>query len=425
MKILQSILLLTLIITLHAQSQSIIVTEINYNSDTTMNSGDWFEIYNAGTTTVNLGGWKFSDRNDNNEYIFPTGTNLQANKYLVVVNDIAKFTAMYPTVTNYIGAFSFGLSNNWDKIRLYNQAGTLMYEVTYLDSAGWPKGADGRGRTLEYKGGGLDPNLYSSWFDGCMFGSPGKAWSACNPEIVISEINYNSDTLYDCEDWFELHNETNSPIVLTGWRVSDSKDSNQYTIPVLTFPPNGYLVLARKLEKFSVIHPNVTNVIGNLGFSLANGGETIRLYNAQGKLNFSVHYRDTLGWPVEADGGGYTLELINPQGKMNEASNWKIGCFLGSPGKAFNANDCLPNSVETVYHSMLSSVQVINHNQLLVQSQSDRSVEIRLSDLTGRVWLNDSFYKTKTFQTEVPAGLYIVSIYDGYHFSHVKVLLSR
>ncbi|MFN5214672.1 MAG: lamin tail domain-containing protein, partial [Bacteroidota bacterium] len=190
------------------QAQNIIVTEINYHSDSTMDSGNWFEIYNAGTTTVNLGGWKFSDRDDINEYIIPTGTNLQANKYLVVVNDIAKFTTMHPTVTNYVGAFSFGLSNNWDKIRLYNQAGVLAYSVTYLDSAGWPKCADGRGRTLEYKGGGLDPNLYSSWFDGCMFGSPGKAWSPCNPDIVISEINYNSDTLYDCEDWFELHNET-------------------------------------------------------------------------------------------------------------------------------------------------------------------------------------------------------------------------
>lgn len=408
-----------------AQAQNIIVTEINYHSDTTMNSGDWFEIYNAGSTTVNLGGWKFSDRNDANEYIIPTGTNLQANKYLVVVNDIAKFTAMYPTVTNYVGQFNFGLSNNWDQIRLYNQAGTLMYQVTYLDSAGWPKGADGRGRTLEYKGGGLDPNLYSSWFDGCMFGSPGKAWSPCNPDIVISEINYNSDTLYDTEDWFELHNETNAPINLTGWRVSDSKDSNQYVIPVLTFPANGYLVLARKLAKFNVIHPNVTNVIGDLGFSLSNGGESIRLYNAQGKLNFSVHYRDTLGWPIEADGGGYTLELIDPKGRMNEASNWKIGCFLGSPGKAFNPNDCLPSTVETVYHTMLSSVLIINNTDILVQSLSDKPLELRVMDITGRMILNDSFYKSKNIQTSLPQGLYIISVNDGYHQQNVKAILGK
>ncbi len=405
------------------QAQSIIVSEINYHSDTTMNSGDWFEIYNAGTSTVNLGGWKVSDNNDLSEYIIPTGTSLQAGKYLVIVKDIVRFTTIYPGVTNYIGAFLFSLGNSSDMIRLYNQGGTLVYSVTYMDTLGWPKGADGRGRTLEYKGGGLDPNIYSSWFDGCMFGSPGTGWTPCNPSIVISEINYKSDTAYDCDDWFELHNETNATINLTGWRLSDSKDSNQFVIPVVSFPANAYLVFARKINKFSAIHPTVTNVIGGLGFSLSNGGESIRLYDAQGKINFSVHYRNSYGWPVEADGGGYTLELIDPKGKMNEASNWKKGCFLGSPGKAFNPNDCLPNTVETIYHDMLTSVQVINNKEILIRSQSDRELTLLVSDMSGRTLLSDAFYGQKRYTTQLPTGFYIVTVSDGYTHQNVKVVL--
>jgi hypothetical protein len=405
------------------QAQNIIVTEINYHSDSTMDSGNWFEIYNAGTTTVNLGGWKFSDRDDINEYIIPTGTNLQANKYLVVVNDIAKFTIMHPTVTNYVGAFSFGLSNNWDKIRLYNQAGVLAYSVTYLDSAGWPKCADGRGRTLEYKGGGLDPNLYSSWFDGCMFGSPGKAWSPCNPDIVISEINYNSDTLYDCEDWFELHNETNNPLNITGWKLYDSEDTNQFVIPVVTIPANEYLVFAKNITKFNVIHPNVTNMIEYSGFSLSNGGEAIRIFDEAGLINFSVYYRDTLGWPEEADGGGYTLELIDPKGRMCEASNWKKGCFLGSPGKAFNQNDCLPSTALSPVLDALTTVSVLNGTQIQIESGSDRMVSLRLIHINGSVVLDKSFNGSSQITPDIPTGLYIISINDGYRQQHIKAFL--
>jgi hypothetical protein len=330
---------------------------------------------------------------------------------------------MHPTVTNYVGAFSFGLSNNWDKIRLYNQAGVLAYSVTYLDSAGWPKCADGRGRTLEYKGGGLDPNLYSSWFDGCMFGSPGKAWSPCNPDIVISEINYNSDTLYDCEDWFELHNETNNPLNITGWKLYDSEDTNQFVIPVVTIPANEYLVFVKNITKFNVIHPNVTNMIEYSGFSLSNGGEAIRIFDEAGLINFSVYYRDTLGWPEEADGGGYTLELIDPKGRMCEASNWKKGCFLGSPGKAFNQNDCLPSTALSPVLDALTTVSVLNGTQIQIESGSDRMVSLRLIHINGSVVLDKSFNGSSQITPDIPTGLYIISINDGYRQQHIKAFL--
>jgi hypothetical protein len=42
---------------------------------------DWIEIYNAGTNTVNLSGWKLADRN--NQWEFPA-TNLPPNRFLVV-----------------------------------------------------------------------------------------------------------------------------------------------------------------------------------------------------------------------------------------------------------------------------------------------------------------------------------------------------
>jgi len=36
----------------------------------------------------------------------------------------------------------------------------------------------------------------------------GVAYTPCNPDIVFSEINYNSSLLKDAGDWVELHNTT-------------------------------------------------------------------------------------------------------------------------------------------------------------------------------------------------------------------------
>ena len=49
---------------LSAESQ-IIVTEVNYNSDSTTNSGNWFEIYNNSAASVNLNGWQATDLSGN------------------------------------------------------------------------------------------------------------------------------------------------------------------------------------------------------------------------------------------------------------------------------------------------------------------------------------------------------------------------
>src|SRR5687768_13304803 len=84
----------------HAQliSGSLIVNEINYNSDSTTESGDWFELFNTSSSDVNIGGWSIRDSDNANIYTFLPGTVVSGSGYLVVVNDIPAFTAFYPTV---------------------------------------------------------------------------------------------------------------------------------------------------------------------------------------------------------------------------------------------------------------------------------------------------------------------------------------
>ena len=63
---------------------------------------EFIELYNRGTTAVDLSGWKLTQGVD---YTLPAGTTIAAGGYLAVVADAATFHAKYPTVTNYVGGW--------------------------------------------------------------------------------------------------------------------------------------------------------------------------------------------------------------------------------------------------------------------------------------------------------------------------------
>ncbi len=53
--------------------KKIVINEINYNSTDDFESGDWIELYNRSVDSVNIGGWYFSDSDDDHKFIIPTG----------------------------------------------------------------------------------------------------------------------------------------------------------------------------------------------------------------------------------------------------------------------------------------------------------------------------------------------------------------
>lgn len=317
------------------KAQSVIFSEINYNSDSTMNSGNWVELYNKTTSSIDISGWYLKTML-NTSYTIPTGTSLAANSYIVIVQDLIKFNSIYSGVTNNIGSSLLDFGNNGDSIQLYDATNSLIVYVAYKDTGSWPRGADGYGHTLELNNFNGNLNSGNNWFDGCMFGSPGVGYSPCNPSIVFSEINYNSSLLMDAGDWLELHNTTAVDISLNGYTLKDSKDSNIFIFPSgLTLASNGYREIVQDVTKFINRHSSLTNFNGPFPFGFKSKGEAIRLFGSDGKLKFSVVYDNKLPWPVTPDSGGYTLELLDEHGKMDNAENWFAGCPEGSPGWPF------------------------------------------------------------------------------------------
>lgn len=158
-------------------------------------------------------------------------------------------------------------------------------------------------------------------------------------QINISEFNYNSLEGFDAEDWIELNNFSNKTLDISGWSIKDEQDNHTFTFPTgTTIPPNGYLVIVEDTCAFDYLYPSVTNRIGQMGFSLKNSGEEIRLFNYRGEQITHLNYQNNLPWPEEANGQGYTCELQNNAIDLNNPNNWLAGCFGGSPGKAFSPN---------------------------------------------------------------------------------------
>ena len=163
-------------------------TEINYNNElSSVNAGDWVELRNNSNLPIDITGYTFKDAKNDNVFTFPALT-LNAGSYLVLNNDLALFENRHPMVENRIGTFAFGIDSE-DALRLYDASNRLITSVLFGGTNSWANKPSYEDYTLEYayQNGYTDPNSASSWFVGCIGGSPGRAFTQC-PELPTGEI---------------------------------------------------------------------------------------------------------------------------------------------------------------------------------------------------------------------------------------------
>lgn len=312
----------------------ITTTEINYNNNSYINCGNWIELHNNDTVPVDMTGFKLKTSKDYAVYEFKDNYIFPANAYLVICEDTVLFKKVYPGVKNFVGNIGFSLNNSSDSIVLITNKQKRHIGFVYADTLPWPICADGTGRTMEIKDETMKPNLNTNWFNGCIGGSPGKAYTPCNESVIISEINYNPKSSHDNGDWIELYNQSASTVNVSGWHFKDDDDTHDFVIPNNTFLlPNKYLVIYNDTAKFRTNHPTVTNKVGPFNFGLSSSGEMLRLFDNKMYPKFSmVYFNETKGWPLLPNGEGYTLEINPKNTDFSNKINWITGCKYGSPG---------------------------------------------------------------------------------------------
>ncbi len=334
------------------KSSDLFISEVNYDSHSTYNSSNWFEVKNNSTKTINLKNWKFKKLNGGTTYNVSNDYELSPNQYVVFSNDTNAFKAIFPTNTSYYnGQLNYVLDNNGDGISIINYKNKLISSVVYDEVAPWPQLAANRGYTLERQAGNNNGNTASDWFSGCLGGSPGAPYSPCSYPIVISEINFNSTGApSDMGDWLEVMNNHAFPVSLNGWKISNDAEATYFNFPNgVTLQPGQRIVVRRDSSKFDnqILMPlsNLTILPQLLNFDLGNTTDGLRLYKTfnGNRLAYSMLYETTASWPA-ANGNGKTYELLNPNMNPSSGSSWFAGCLRGSPSLAYDPN-CMQLSI--------------------------------------------------------------------------------
>ena len=179
-------------------ASGLIINEINYNSSNETNSGDWFEIYNSSSYEYDLSNYIFKDDSDDHSFVFPPGTSILPNDYIVICKDSTLFMSQFSNVNNLICGFNFGLSGNGDAVRLFNSQGMMVDVVNYEDELPWPVEPDGEGSSLELVDFLTDNAVAENWSASSNNGTPGFI----NSVSLTGDLNI--DGLVNILDLIEL-----------------------------------------------------------------------------------------------------------------------------------------------------------------------------------------------------------------------------
>jgi hypothetical protein len=150
--------------------------------------------------------------------------------------------------------------------------------------------------------------------------------------VVLNEIHYHPADGSREGEFVELQNHGAGPVDISGWVLVGGVD---FTFPPGAIAPAGgyVLVAADSLALAGSYGLDPELVAGSYEGSLANEGELLRLYTAEGYLASSVEYRDSAPWPELSDGLGASLERLSPLREGEDPGAWAASILAGgTPG---------------------------------------------------------------------------------------------
>lgn len=322
------------------------ITEVMYHP-TGSGEAEFIELKNVGGIQLNLSGVYFDD----NRYIFPQGTTLNAGAFFLLVRDATAFTNVYPgRAFQAVYTNGVGLANAGETLWVKDSNGVELINFTYDDNAPWPEGADALGYSLvlmnEATGAPYDVSRWRASVN--SGGSPGQDDPATSlGTVLINEVLPHQDT-DNPGDWIELYNPGSSPVNISYWFLSDDPlVLTNYRIP------NGTTISAGGYLAFNEFSNFGTNVLGRTnGFALSEWGETLYLSsgNSTGQLtsyrtsaSFGAAERDvTMGRIIRSDGqidfealASPTLNATNSSAKVGPVVINEIMYHPDSDGNEF------------------------------------------------------------------------------------------
>jgi endonuclease/exonuclease/phosphatase family metal-dependent hydrolase len=199
---------------------SIVISEIMYNpasDETSPGVAEWVEIVNAGTTAVDISGWKLEDEDATPWGAIPASTVLNAGQIVVLFDSTfttaATFRAEWgvPTGALVIGVTWASLANSPSAtneiLELWDNVGSQKDIVNFDDASPWPSGANGP--SIYLKSSSLDNNSGANWARSIV--NQASAVSPAGPTFSTSDVgspgrfflpgDYNTSGVVDTADY--------------------------------------------------------------------------------------------------------------------------------------------------------------------------------------------------------------------------------
>lgn len=181
-------------------------------------------------------------------------------------------------------------------------------------------------------------------------------------DIIVTEIQY-TDACFGGLDWFELYNNTASPVDLSFWTMRDDQEDHIFRFPAGTLIGAGeYLVVAQSVAQITANY-GITNVVGDVEDGLSSGGDAVRIYDVNNALVDQVYYGITSPWPGAPVGTGPSLSLTDIGLDNNQGVNWEPSqAPCGTPGSANNLDTFPP---------LVTSAGILNPTTVRVSFNED------------------------------------------------------
>ncbi len=327
-----------------SQQQTLFINELMAKNDSFLeddkgNFTDWIELYNSSNSEVNIGGYYLTDDMDTlNLWKIPSGTSIPAKGYVL----------FWASGDNSNRHTNFKLSVTGETLALVMPDGTSL-----VDTVKFPEQTSNvsYGRTTD----GAKTWIF---FEQPTPNAPNtKPNSDVLPVVVNELMASNSKTIQDetgaYPDWFELYNNSDEQIDISGFYLTDKpmREPSMWRIPNGTIiNPRGFLIIwADSDPKDGPYHTN---------FNLGKDGDSIAIYSVDGKtLVDLIAYKSqqtdvSYGRKTDADASwvyfniptpGATnnpndvedyfsnIEISNYPNPFNEKTNFNINLNCNSP----------------------------------------------------------------------------------------------
>ena len=214
-------------------------------------------------------------------FSFPPGS-LKNNEYVIVTNDVDLFKKTYSNLP--AGCRVFGPWDNDPKTnavaKLVNEGDVVEVKLkgegdvsaAFSNLPPWPSLANGKGRTLVYRGSGNEADP-SSWGPSAVEnGSPCAGGDKVLDASTVRVNEIKPFVLNGTEGWVELYNYGDAPVDVKGWELESKRKGKKWTVggTNTVVPAKGYLLL------------EATEAVFGDGLYLSDNGDEIYLYEVVG-----------------------------------------------------------------------------------------------------------------------------------------------